>query len=75
MYLFLFLNNFFSLILQRCKDTLRGGRKGGEEKEREGEKKEKEGGEKGRRGEREGWRGEREGGRGKREGEGQGFKQ
>ena len=54
MYLFLFLNNFFSLILQRCKDTLRGGRKGGEEKEREGEEKEREGGEKGRRGEREG---------------------
>ena len=32
MYLFLFLDNFFSLILQRCEDTLRGGRKGGEEK-------------------------------------------
>ena len=64
MYLFLFLNNFFSLILQRCEDTLRGRRKGGEEKEKKGEEKEREGEEK-----------EREGEEKEREGEGQGFKQ
>ena len=40
--LFLFLNNFFSLILQRCEDTLRGG-----EKESEGEERGREGGREG----------------------------
>ena len=75
MYLFLFLDNFFSLILQRCKDTLRGGRKGGEEKRGRERRK---GGREGRKRGRERRKRERErkkGGRGKREGEGQGFKQ
>ena len=55
--LFLFLNNFFSLILQRCEDTLRGGEKEseGEERGREGGRERREGRER-RKGGRDGWK-------------------
>ena len=51
--LFLSLNNFFSLILQRCEDTLRGGEKESEGEERGRERRE---GRERRKGGRDGWK-------------------